>query len=295
MRSEKFNQIWEKILGEAVAARASDIHLEPFVGLEKPEYRLRLRVTKVLIEHLTFSAEEGDLLLDKLKGMADLDIAETRVPQDGRLERLDLCCDFRVNIIPCLGGAKAVLRLLRKNNRPRLDDLGISENARAELRQTLTASAGLIVIAGATGSGKTTTLHALLAELDSTRLNIVTLENPVELRFPGLTQIDVTPRLTFALGLRAILRQDPDVILVGEVRDEETAALALQAAGTGHLVLTTLHANSAADVCARLSELGCDPDLLRRHLLLSAFQKLVVEDGRMRAEINWTRGGRTCA
>lgn len=295
MRSEKFNKIWDRILGEAVTACASDIHLEPFEHAHGGEYRLRLRVAKTLVEHNVFTTEAGDLLIDKLKSMAGLDIAETTVPQDGRLERLELRCDFRVNIIPCLGGAKAVLRLLPKDHRPRLDNLGIADNACKVLRASLKTSAGLIVIAGATGSGKTTTLHALLAELDSTKLNIVTLENPVEYRFPGLTQIDVTGRLSFALGLRAILRQDPDVILVGEVRDEETAVLALQAAGTGHLVLTTLHANSATDVSARLGELGCDRNLLRRHLLLSAFQKLVVEDGRLHAEINWTCGGEACA
>jgi type II secretory ATPase GspE/PulE/Tfp pilus assembly ATPase PilB-like protein len=179
------------------------------------------------------------------------------------------------------------LRVLRKLQRPKLHELKLPIEAERLLRKALTEKSGLIVIAGATGSGKTTTIHALLSEMDSTKLNIMSLEDPVEYRFNGLSQVQISKHITFATGLRALLRQDPDVIFVGECRDSETAQLALEAAGTGHLVLTTVHTGSVEDIPKRFEKLGCDRKTLGKAVNLSAFQKLIPEKDTQRLHFEW--------
>jgi type II secretory ATPase GspE/PulE/Tfp pilus assembly ATPase PilB-like protein len=251
------------------------------------EFRLRYRMAGLLSEQKRFDHDIGLILIDRLKMMASLDVAERRMPQDGRLEGSILKAEYRINIIPCIGGEKIVLRVLRTEVRPQLSQLGISELGLQALKRAIANHSGLVVIAGSTGSGKTTTLHALLAEVDSQVLNIMTLEHPVEYRFAGLTQVPISPNLSFATGLRALLRQDPDVILVGEIRDQETAKLALDAASTGHLVLTSLHANAPEDVASRLASRGVCPDQLKRQLRFAGFQRLIPRDGRLHMDFSW--------
>ncbi len=245
------------ILGRATAARASDIHIEP----SGQELRVRVRVDGVLRSLIDLPEHTGGAVVSRLKIMAGLDIAIKRRPQDGRSAiRVDgRELGLRISTLPAQDGEKVVLRLLDSDNAGRkLDDLGFDAETRTRLAALLGRGHGVLLVTGPTGSGKTTTLYAALASLDRKRRNIITLEDPVEYRLPGLTQVQVHRRagLTFAAALRAVLRQDPDVIMVGEMRDRETAEIGMAAALTGHLVLSTLHTNDAPGAVTRLGEMG---------------------------------------
>ncbi len=264
------------VLGDAVRARASDVHIEPQQG----DLRVRYRVDGVLRQVMTVPRGMSASIISRIKIMSGLDIAVRRRPQDGR-SRIELdgkMLDTRVSTLPTMHGEKVVLRLLaRAADIPSLSAVGLTPKQLPVLRGALASPQGLVVICGPTGSGKTSTLYAALNEVSDIGHNIVTLEDPVELQLPGISQVQVheASGLTFARGLRSILRQDPDIILVGEARDQETAEMALQASLTGHLVLTTLHTNNAVSAITRLVEMGADPHLLASSLTLVAAQRLV--------------------
>jgi general secretion pathway protein E len=264
------------ILSEAIKAGASDIHLETF------EKRLvvRFRVDGILREVIEPRRELAALLVSRVKVMARLDIAEKRVPQDGRISLKvgGREVDIRVSTLPSANGERVVLRLLDKQaGRLSLQHLGMSERDRRLLDENLRKPHGIILVTGPTGSGKTTTLYAGLVTLNDRSRNILTVEDPIEYYLEGIGQTQVNPRvdMTFARGLRAILRQDPDVVMVGEIRDQETADIAVQASLTGHLVLSTLHTNSAVGAVTRLVDMGVEPFLLSSSLLGVLAQRLV--------------------
>ncbi len=264
------------ILLEAVRQRASDVHFEPHPG----GLRVRYRIDGGLYEQPPPPAHLNAPLISRIKIMARLDIAERRLPQDGMLQvRVGgRGIDVRVSTLPVADGERAVLRLLNRENAwlP-LTELGLSTGLLERLRELLELPHGLLVVSGPTGSGKTTTLYSALGTLDASRRNILTIEDPVEYRLPSIGQIQVKPKigLTFAAGLRHILRQDPDVVLVGETRDAETAEIAVRAALTGHLVFTTLHTNDAASAATRLVDMGVEPFLLASCLRGVLAQRLV--------------------
>jgi len=250
------------ILEQAVQDGASDIHVEPMEN----RVRVRYRIDGVLQEVHSAPKSVQLALTSRLKILADLNIAERRVPQDGRF-RLRLYnreVDFRVSTLPTAFGEKVVLRILDKKKTIRLHELGLDEKELAIFRGLLKRPHGMILVTGPTGSGKTTTLYAALMELDRDTKNIVTLEDPIEYQLEGVSQSQVNPKigLTFASGLRSILRQDPDIIMVGEIRDLETAEISVQAALTGHLLLSTLHTNDAAGAVTRLIDMGVEPYLI---------------------------------
>ncbi len=264
------------ILGEAIKENASDIHLETF------EKRLvvRFRVDGILREVLEPKRELAALLVSRIKVMARLDIAEKRIPQDGRisLRVAGREVDIRVSTLPSANGERVVLRLLDKQaGRLTLQHLGMSERDRHQLEDTVRRPHGILLVTGPTGSGKTTTLYASLVTLNDRTRNILTVEDPIEYHIEGIGQTQVNPKvdMTFARGLRAILRQDPDVVMVGEIRDQETAEIAVQASLTGHLVLSTLHTNSAIGAITRLVDMGVEPFLLSSSLLGVLAQRLV--------------------
>jgi len=264
------------ILSEAIKAGASDIHLETF------EKRLvvRFRVDGILREVIEPRRELAALLVSRIKVMARLDIAEKRVPQDGRISLKvgGREVDIRVSTLPSANGERVVLRLLDKQaGRLSLVHLGMSERDRQLLDENLRKPHGIILVTGPTGSGKTTTLYAGLTTLNDRSRNILTVEDPIEYYLEGVGQTQVNQRvdMTFARGLRAILRQDPDVVMVGEIRDQETADIAVQASLTGHLVLSTLHTNSAVGAVTRLVDMGVEPFLLSSSLLGVLAQRLV--------------------
>ncbi len=269
-------QLVNRILSEAVRARASDVHVET----QRDSLRVRYRVDGLLREAMTTSRRVAPAVISRLKIVSGLDIAERRVPQDGRA-RITVdgeAVDCRVSTVPGVHGEKVVIRLLSRGAEVSgLDALGFSPSQLALFRSVLTAPQGLVLITGPTGSGKTNTLYSAIAEIVSPDKNVVTLEDPVEVQLPGITQVQVHERagMTFEKGLRAVLRQDPDVVLVGEVRDPQTAELALKAALTGHLVLTTLHTNSAVAALTRLVDMGIEPFLVASSLTLSVAQRLV--------------------
>jgi type IV pilus assembly protein PilB len=250
------------MLGRALAHNASDIHLDPQPG----ELIVRERIDGVLRRTEMISRTQQSAVCARLKVMAGLDIAEKRMPQDGSFSvRSDGSpVDVRVAVIPTKYGEHVVLRLLQRGKRLELPDLGMSHDMESIFLRAIKQPFGAVITCGPTGSGKTTTLYAALAVLNEETRSIATIEDPVEYQLPGVNQIEVHPKieLTFARGLRTILRSDPEVILVGEIRDEETAKTAVQAAMTGHLVLTTLHTNDAASSIARLKALGVEPQLL---------------------------------
>lgn len=279
-----FSHMWQEIADQAVEKKASDIHLGPQSEPPHP-FSLYFRMQGLLRFQSSYSHILGALLIDQLKAQSALDIAERSLPQDGRFSTVG--ADFRVSTLPCLGGEKAVLRVLRRGERPQLSSLGLPEKAMEEIQQALATTSGLIVIAGATGSGKTTTIHALLGEIDTQSLNVVTLEDPVEYRASGLLQVQITKQLSFAVGLRSLLRQDPDVIFVGECRDAETAALALEAAGTGHLVLTTVHTGSVDHITHRFMELGCQKSSVEQVLRFAAWQQLEPSPNGLKLNLQW--------
>jgi len=255
---------------------ASDIHIEP----ERDSSRVRLRIDGILHERATHPIDQHPAIVSRIKVMAKIDIAETRRPQDGHfsttLDQRRL--DVRVSTIPTVYGENVVMRILLSDGRPvGLNELGMPEWALRRMEEFLGHPNGMILVTGPTGSGKTTTLYAALARLSTIERNIVTIEDPVERRVPLLRQMQVNVKagITFAAGLRSILRQDPDVIMVGEIRDQETAEIAVQSALTGHLVLSTLHTNSAAGAVVRLSEIGIPPFLITSSLRAVISQRLV--------------------
>jgi general secretion pathway protein E len=264
------------ILGEAIKENASDIHLETF------EKRLvvRFRVDGILREVLEPKRELAALLVSRIKVMARLDIAEKRIPQDGRISLKvgGREVDVRVSTLPSANGERVVLRLLDKQaGRLNLQHLGMSAHDRDLMEATVRKPHGILLVTGPTGSGKTTTLYASLVSLNDRTRNILTVEDPIEYHLEGIgqTQVNTKVDMTFARGLRAILRQDPDVVMVGEIRDKETAEIAVQASLTGHLVLSTLHTNSAIGAITRLVDMGIEPFLLSSSLLGVLAQRLV--------------------
>ena len=264
------------MLGEAIKEGASDIHVETF----EKQLSIRFRVDGVLREILRPNRKMASMLVSRIKVMARLDIAEKRVPQDGRitLRIAGRAVDVRVSTMPSSHGERVVLRLLDKNNaRLNLTDLGMTASNREHFSGLIRKPHGIILVTGPTGSGKSTTLYAGLSEINSKDRNILTVEDPIEFDLEGIGQTQVNPRvdMTFARGLRAILRQDPDVVMVGEIRDLETAQIAVQASLTGHLVLSTLHTNTAAGAITRLEDMGIEPFLLSSSLLAVLSQRLV--------------------
>ncbi|EJM86653.1 type II secretion system ATPase GspE [Pseudomonas sp. GM60] len=264
------------LLSEAVREHASDVHLETF----EQYLSVRMRVDGQLREMLRPRRELATLLVSRIKVMARLDIAEKRVPQDGRMA-LRLAgheVDVRVSTLPSAHGERVVLRLLDKQaGRLELPRLGMPADTLAALRQLLAKPHGILLVTGPTGSGKTTSLYAALGSLNDQTRNILTVEDPIEYHLPGVGQMPVNPKvdMTFARGLRAILRQDPDVVMVGEIRDRETAEIAVQASLTGHLVLSTLHTNSAVGAVTRLVDMGVDAYLLASSLVGILAQRLL--------------------
>jgi general secretion pathway protein E len=264
------------ILLQAVKDRASDIHIEPY----ETNINVRMRIDGSLQEVLTLPLSFKDSLLSRLKIMADLDIAEKRLAQDGRIKIVvgNKKVDIRLSVIPTAYGERAVLRMLdKKGGILQLEKIGLNGRELQKLESILTQPNGIILVTGPTGSGKTTTLYAFLNRIvDSTR-NIITVEDPIEYQIPGIAQMQVNPGIgmTFAAGLRSILRQDPDVIMVGEIRDFETAQIAIQASLTGHLVFSTLHTNDAPSGITRLLDMEIEPFLLASSVRTILAQRLV--------------------
>ena len=264
------------IISQSIKARASDIHFEPYQN----SFTVRYRVDGILYDLLTPPKWIQPALISRVKVMSKMNIAEKRLPQDGRFDvRVgDQDIDVRVSTIPTSFGERLVLRLLNKSGSLLgLQDLGLSPGRR-ELLQRLAASPnGIILVTGPTGSGKTTTLYAILQSINKPDINIITIEDPVEYQMKGISQIQVNPKidLTFARGLRSIVRQDPDVILIGEIRDKETADIAVQSALTGHLVFSTLHTNDSPSAITRLVDIGVEPFLISSSVLAVFAQRLV--------------------
>ncbi|MEW5682600.1 MAG: type II secretion system ATPase GspE [Pseudomonadota bacterium] len=264
------------MLGEAIKLGASDIHVETF----EKALIVRFRVDGILREVLRPNRRLSSLLVSRIKVMAKLDIAEKRVPQDGRisLRIAGRAVDVRVSTMPSSHGERVVLRLLDKNNSHlNLADLGMTLSVQQAFSQLILKPHGIILVTGPTGSGKSTTLYAGLTEINTKDRNILTVEDPIEYELEGIgqTQVNTKVNMTFARGLRAILRQDPDVVMVGEIRDLETAQIAVQASLTGHLVLSTLHTNTAAGAITRLEDMGVEAFLLSSSLLGVLAQRLV--------------------
>lgn len=256
-------KIVSTILEYAIKSRASDVHIEP----QEDRVRVRYRIDGILYERLALPKAVQDAVISRIKILSDLKIDERRTPQDGRFnfKYLDQEVDLRVSVLPTTYGEKIVMRLLRKSGGvPTLTELGIRGTAQKELEAAISRPHGIIIVCGPTGSGKTTTLYAVLSRINTTKVNISTLEDPVEYQIPGANQVQINPDvgLTFASGLRAFLRQDPNIILVGEIRDKETTDLAIQAALTGHLVFSTLHTSNASGALPRLIDMGAETFLL---------------------------------
>ncbi len=273
--SEPVLSFVHSVISKAVARRASDIHIEQY----EKDTIVRYRIDGVLHDMMTIPHDLKAGVISRLKIMANMQITEKRRPQDGgfhfTVDQKEL--DVRLSTMPTIFGEKMVLRLLFKENIFHLEELGFSPQNLERLRNAIHYQSGMILVTGPTGSGKTTTLYAILSELNNLEKNIITLEDPVEYVLPRINQIQVNPKagLTFASGLRTILRQDPDIIMVGEIRDEETARIAVQASLTGHLVLSTLHTNSAIGSYSRLMHMGIEPYLLASSLRGMVAQRLV--------------------
>jgi len=269
-------QLLNVIISDSIRLGASDIHFDP----EDTGMHVRIRVDGVLIDRLETPPDLAVSITTRLKVMANMDIAERRLPQDGRIKVRygGKMIDFRVSTLPVSNGERMVLRLLDKGNIVLgLDNLGIPNQVLSSLRSLTSFSEGMILVTGPTGSGKTTTLYSALMEMKSSEVNIMTIEDPIEYKLPGVAQTAVHPKigLTFATGLRHILRQDPDIIMIGEIRDTETAEIAIQSALTGHLVLSTLHTNDAPSAIVRLVDMGIEPYLISSCLLGVLAQRLV--------------------
>jgi len=264
------------ILFQAVKQGASDIHIEPF----EKEIRVRYRIDGVMHDIMSPPKRVQDSLASRLKIMAHLNIAEKRIPQDGRIaiKVADKAIDLRVSMLPTSFGERIVLRLLDKTkNFARLDDMKLNERHIRLLKTNIARPNGIVYITGPTGSGKTTTLYSLLSEVNTPDVNIITVEDPVEYQMKGIGQVQVKEKigLTFATALRSILRQDPDIVMIGETRDSETAQIAIQAALTGHLVFSTLHTNSAPAAITRLIDMGVEPFLIASSVELVVAQRLI--------------------
>jgi general secretion pathway protein E len=264
------------LLFQAVKDRASDIHIEPF----EKNLQVRFRIDGVLYDIINPPKRFQPIIISRVKIMAGLNIAEKRLPQDGRI-RIKLAgkdVDIRVSIVPTAFGERVVMRLLERSNTVlQLEDLGILGPKLAVVNRLIHQSHGIVLVTGPTGSGKTTTLYASLAKINTADKNIITIEDPIEYQLHGVGQIQVNPKieLTFASGLRSILRQDPDVIMVGEIRDAETAEIAIQAALTGHLVFSTLHTNDSFGAMTRLIDMGIEPFLVSSSVIAVMAQRLV--------------------
>ena len=264
------------ILLEAIDARASDVHISPFEN----EVKIKYRVDGLLVEKTPSSKKLQAAIISRIKIMANMNIAERFVPQDGHIEFLGNSgtIDIRVSTVPSVFGESVTMRILdRSAALIKLEDLGMNENVLANFEQSLKKVHGIILVTGPTGSGKTTTLYAALNKIYSPALKIITIEDPVEYQLDGIVQMPVNPQrgLTFAKGLRHIVRQDPDIIMVGEIRDRETAEIAIRSALTGHLVFSTLHTNDAAGAISRLIDMGVEPFLLATSLEAVLAQRLV--------------------
>ncbi len=268
-------QLTNAILRTAVQERATDIHIEPGPN----GATVRYRVDGVLRHHMRMPMVAANRVVSRIKILGDLDITDRLRPQDGhvRVEVDGKGYDLRISTVPTLKSEKAVIRILDPESARGLDDLGISTPELTRIRQLLSFREGIVMLTGPTGSGKTTTAQGALSDLAKGDVNITTVEDPVEYRLPGITQIQIEPaqNLTFASALRAVLRQDPDIIFVGEIRDSETAEIAAQASMTGHLVLATVHSNDAVGVVARLTDLGLDPATIAGSLRGCIGQRLV--------------------
>jgi len=264
------------ILTQALRKQASDIHIEPYAK----EVKVRFRIDGILYEIFSLPKKLQAHIVSRLKVMANLDIAEKRVPQDGRLKIVvaNRAVDIRVSIIPMAFGERIVLRILdRSISLLGLGDMGMTKQMLKTFEGLISKNSGILLVTGPTGSGKTTTLYAAINRINSSTRNIITIEDPIEYELKGVGQIQVNTKtnLTFARGLRSILRHDPDVIMVGEIRDLETAEIATQASLTGHMVFSTLHTNDAAGALTRLVEMGVEPFLIGSSLLAVVAQRLV--------------------
>jgi len=264
------------LISGAVKERASDIHVEPF----EREVRVRYRIDGVLYEKFAIPKSQQSAVISRIKIMSSMNIAEHRLPQDGRIKiRLSgKEIDIRVSVIPISFGERVVMRILEKGTFLfSLEELGMAKHDFELVDRLITQSHGIILVTGPTGSGKSTTLYAALQRVNSSDKNIITVEDPIEYQMPGIGQIQVRPKigLTFAMGLRHILRQDPDVILIGEVRDHETAEMAIQASLTGHLVFATLHTNDSAGAITRLINMGIEPFLVTSSTIAIMAQRLM--------------------
>lgn len=263
IREAPVTKIVSTILEFAIRARASDIHIEP----EEDKTRVRYRIDGILHEKLILPRRVHEAVISRVKILSGMKIDEKRIPQDGRFnfKAGEKEVDLRVSCMPSAHGEKIVMRLLKKGGKiPPLPELGLRGQALKNLEDAILRPHGIIIVCGPTGSGKTTTLYSVLDKINTTKVNIMTLEDPIEYKILGVNQVQVNPAagLTFATGLRSFVRQDPDVILVGEIRDQETTDLAIQAALTGHLVFSTLHTNDAAGAIPRLLDLGAESFLL---------------------------------
>ena len=264
------------IISQSIKARASDIHVEPY----QESFKVRYRVDGILYDLLAPPKWIQAALISRIKVMAKMNIAEKRLPQDGRMDLKigNQEIDVRVSTIPTSFGERVVMRLLNKTSSLiDLADLGLEKEMLAQVKELVGSPNGMILMTGPTGSGKTTTLYAVLSAINSPDINIITIEDPIEYQINGISQIQVNPKidLTFARGLRSIVRQDPDVVLVGEIRDHETAEIAVQSALTGHLVFSTLHTNDSAGAITRLVDIGIEPFLISSSVIAVAAQRLI--------------------
>lgn len=269
-------QLVKTLIDQAVRQRASDIHIEP---MEK-QVRIRYRIDGVLYERATYAISLLPAISARIKIIGGMDIAEKRKPQDGRItqvvDRQEF--DIRVSVLPTVYGEKIVMRLTSKNALTKdKSQLGLKPEAMTKFDRILKNPHGILLVTGPTGSGKSTTLYTALSELNNSEVNIITVEDPVEANIDGINQVHVNPKadLTFASALRSILRQDPDIIMIGEIRDQETASIAVQASITGHLVVSTLHTNSAASTITRLADMGIEPYLIADSIIGVIAQRLV--------------------
>jgi type IV pilus assembly protein PilB len=276
VRQAPITKIVETILTFAMKARASDVHIEP----QETRTRVRYRIDGILNEKLILPPTVHDAVVSRIKILAHLKIDEKRIPQDGRFNFVSdgQEVDLRISTLPTIHGEKIVMRLLKKNETvPALEDLGLRGMGLRRLRDAIKVPHGIVLVTGPTGSGKTTTLYSVLHQINTAKVNIMTLEDPVEYQMAGINQVQINPQagLTFASGLRSFLRQDPNVIMVGEIRDSETVELAVQASLTGHLVFSTLHTSSAAGALPRMVDMGAEPFLLASSMTLTMAQRIV--------------------
>ncbi|MBI4226633.1 type II/IV secretion system protein [Candidatus Roizmanbacteria bacterium] len=276
IKEAPISKIVNTILEFAVKSRASDIHIEP----EQNKTRVRYRIDGILHDKLTLPLGIHNAIVSRIKILSEMKIDERRIPQDGRFyfrlgEEED---DLRISTLPTVNGEKVVLRLLKKTGGlPSLSELGLRGTPLKSLEEAILKPYGIVLVTGPTGSGKTTTLYSILSILNKPSVNIITLEDPVEYQIPGVNQVQINPQagLTFSTGLRSILRQDPNIVLVGEIRDKETTQLTIQASLTGHLVFSTLHTSDAATAIPRLIDLGGEPFLIASVLNASLAQRIV--------------------